>query len=247
MTFDNLSSSGVADAVREQIVAAINRGEYEPGDKLPSEADLGAALGVSRVSVREALRSLQAIDLVEIRHGRGSFVAVGPRERYRTPFAEWLQVHREEVLDLMKVRGALDELAAGEAAASDDEPGVKAIEDAQERFRTAIAREPMSMSEVIAADVAFHLTIAQASGSVLLPHLLEDLNKLFAKSRDILFSIDDRANRSASEHDTIIEAIKSGDQRRARDAAARHLESSRKTLADDGLVNRPGLTVTEAS
>lgn len=247
MTFKNLTSGGLAHAVREQIVSAISSGEYGPGDKLPSEAELGAVLGVSRVSIREALQSLQTIGLIEVRHGRGSFVAKGPRDRYRTPFMEWLQVHRDEVLDLLKVRGALDELAAAEAATNADEATFEAIEQAQGRFRAAARAPSAAMDELIAADVAFHLAIAQASGSDLLRDLLADLNTLFAQSRDALFSLEDRAGQSATEHDAIVEAIRSGDGERARSAAARHLDSTRRTLASGGLLDQLRATGTDAS
>ncbi|MHA6797735.1 FadR/GntR family transcriptional regulator (plasmid) [Pseudonocardia bannensis] len=238
MTFKNLSSTGRSQAVKEQILAAITSGDYAPGDKLPSESELGTTLGVSRVSIREALRSLEAVGLIEIRHGRGSFVAMGPRGRYQSPFAGWLQVHRDEILDLMKVRGALDELAAAEAATKADEPALAAIEDAQERFRIA-ARDPAAaMDELIDSDVAFHVAIARASGSSLLLDLLEELNKLFEQSRNALFSLDERARRSVREHDAIVKAIRSGSGTKARSAAAHHLESTRRTLTSSDLLQR---------
>jgi GntR family transcriptional regulator, transcriptional repressor for pyruvate dehydrogenase complex len=245
VAFTNLSSTARTHEVRKQIVAAITSGEFAPGHKLPSENDLSAALGVSRVSVREALRSIEAIGLIEIHHGRGSFVTTGPGTRYRTPFAEWLQVHREEVLDLMKVRGALDELAAAEAAASATDAQLLAVEQSQERFRAA-ARNPVTdTDELISADVAFHLAIAEASGSDLLLGLLDELNKLFTESRSALFAIEGRAGRSSREHDAIVSAIRSGNTTRARSAAARHLESVRRVFSGGELLARLGDTGAE--
>jgi DNA-binding FadR family transcriptional regulator len=242
VSFKNVSSTGRSHAVKEQILEAITNGEYAPGDKLPSESELGTSLGVSRVSVREALRSLEAVGLVEIHHGRGSFVAMGPRGRYQSPFAGWLQVHRDEVLDLMKVRGALDELAAAEAATKADEPALAAIEEAQERFRVAARNPAAAMDELIDSDVAFHVAIARASGSSLLLDLLEELNKLFEQSRNALFSLDQRASRSVREHDAIVKAIRSGSGTKARSTAARHLESTRRTLTSGDLFQRLGGT-----
>jgi GntR family transcriptional repressor for pyruvate dehydrogenase complex len=242
VSFKNVSSTGRSHAVKEQILEAITNGEYAPGDKLPSESELGTSLGVSRVSVREALRSLEAVGLVEIHHGRGSFVAMGPRGRYQSPFAGWLQVHRDEVLDLMKVRGALDELAAAEAATKADELALAAIEEAQERFRVAARNPAAAMDELIDSDVAFHVAIARASGSSLLLDLLEELNKLFEQSRNALFSLDQRASRSVREHDAIVKAIRSGSGTKARSTAARHLESTRRTLTSGDLFQRLGGT-----
>lgn len=238
MTFKNLSSTGRSHAVKEQILAAITNGEYGPGDKLPSESELGGTIGVSRVSIREALRSLEAVGLIEIHHGRGSFVAMGPRDRYQSPFVGWLQVHRDEILDLMKVRGALDELAAAEAATNADGPALAAVDDAQERFRVAARNPEAAMDELIEADVAFHIAIARASGSSLLLDLLHELNKLFAESRNALFSLGERASRSVGEHDAIVEAIRSGSATAARSMAAHHLESTRRTLTSSDFLQR---------
>src|SRR5919109_98344 len=76
--------------VREQIEAAIDRGDYAPGDRLPSERELVELLGVSRVSVREAIRSLEALGRVDVQHGRGCFVATSRSDRYASSFAHWL-------------------------------------------------------------------------------------------------------------------------------------------------------------
>lgn len=235
MTFEALPSTNRSQAVRDQILEAITAKRFAPGDKLPSESKLGDSLGVSRVSIREAMRSLQAIGMVEIQQGRGSFVAEGPRDRYRTPFAEWLEVHREEVLELMKVRGALDELAAAEAAHCADETQVAAISEAHDAFSRAVRDEAATIDDLIDADVGFHLAIARASGSELLVHLLADLNKLFVESRHALFAVSGRASCSVREHEVVVEAIGSGHSENARSAAARHLQSTRDTLADDHL------------
>jgi GntR family transcriptional repressor for pyruvate dehydrogenase complex len=238
VTFRNLSSTGRAHAVKEQLLGAITSGEFGPGDKLPSESELGSSLGVSRVSVREALRSLEAVGLIEIHHGRGSFVRNGPSERYQSPFAGWLRVHRDQVVELMKVRGALDELAAAEAATHADAGALGEIETSQDRFRSAARRTGVAMEELIAADVDFHLAIARASGSPLLLNLLEELNTQLGESRQVLFSLPDRTSSSVAEHDAIVRAIAGRRGARARAAAARHLESVRRTLTSKDLLQR---------
>lgn len=232
MPFTPLSSGSRSDAVREQLQAAIAGGEYRPGDKLPTEGELAAEFGVSRVSVREALRTLQALGLVEVHHGRGSFVTRGPGDRYVEPFASWLQVHRDEIVDLSKVRGALDELAAAEAATSGTAPQLVGISDLHEQF-SAAARTPDShIEELVELDVSFHEAIADASGSALLTTLLSELNTLFTDSRRAAFGLSGRALQSASEHAAIVAAIQARDPDGARQAAARHLASTRTTFTD---------------
>lgn len=232
MSFTPLTSGGRGDAVRDQLLEAITRGDFRPGDKLPSESVLVAEFGVSRVSVREGLRALQAHGIVEIHHGRGSFVARGPGERYLEPFVSWLQVHRDEIIDLLKVRGALDELAAAEAAAAGTAVRIGEIVELNERF-TAGSRDPdASMEDLTQLDIDFHNAIAVASESSLLPGLLGELNTVFAESRRAAFGLRGRAERSADEHAEIVAAIRDGDPVRAREAAARHLASTRTTFGD---------------
>ena len=217
---------------RDQILNAIETGQYRPGDRLPSEAELGDALGVSRASVRSALRALEAIGLVEIRHGRGTFVAMGPGARYLGPFAAWLTIHREDVLDLMKVRGALDELAAAEAAGAETGHDNTELIEANRRFAEAAHDSSISVDEVVQLDIAFHIAIARASRSLVLPQLLTDLNQLLNESRRAVFATSDRAKGSAREHQAIVDAIIAKDSERARSAAAKHLEVTRKLLSD---------------
>lgn len=219
-----------AQEVRDQLVTAIQRGDYKPGDRLPSERELGEALGVSRVSVREGMRGLEAIGLIKVVHGRGAFVADGPGERYKSPFASLITIHRNEILELMRVRGALDEVAAEEAARRQDKKAIAKIERAYEKFTAAANAETPPIDELVNIDIEFHMAIAEASGSELLAGLLEELNHLFSESRHVVFTDPALVSRSAKEHTAIVEAIKSGNPKRARSAAARHIASSVKIL-----------------
>ena len=222
--------------VRDELLAAIKRGELKPGDPIPSERRLGETFGVSRVSVREALRSLEAMQLVEVHHGRGSFVTRGPDDRYAEPFSSWIQVHREGVHDLLKVRGALDELAAGEAAVHHDETDLTRLRSAQSAFAELAGRDGAELDELTALDVAFHLAIARAAHSELLLRLSDDLHHQLSESRGAVFALRTRPTDSAAEHATIVDAIARRDAEAARAAVARHIASVRAlldTLASD--------------
>jgi GntR family transcriptional repressor for pyruvate dehydrogenase complex len=216
--------------VRDELLAAIKRGELKPGDAIPSERRLGETFGVSRVSVREALRSLEAMQLVEIHHGRGTFVSRGPGDRYAEPFASWLQVHRDAVLELLKVRGALDELAAGEAAAAHDEADLTRLRSAQSAYAELAGRDGAEIDELTSLDVAFHLAIAQAAHGELLLRLSDDLHHQLSESRAAVFALRTRATESAAEHATIVDAIARRDADAARLAVARHIATVRKLL-----------------
>lgn len=230
--FEQLGTTSRSHAVRDQLLGAINRGDLRPGDRLPSEGELVAQFGVSRASVRMALGMLETMGLIEVRHGRGSYVAHGPGQGYFGSFASWLQMHRDEVIDLMKVRGALDELAAAEAAAAGDAEGIQRAAEANRRFTEAARDQSTAVEQLVQLDIAFHNHVAEASGNALLPRLLSDLNDLLTDSRRAAFTVAERVARSASEHAEIVRALQAGDVDEARAATARHLESSRRSLTD---------------
>lgn len=111
-SFTSIKVVSRSTEVKSQLRRAIESGDYKPGEQLPSERELGEMFGVSRVSVREAIRALEAIGLVEVYQGRGCFVSRGPVDRFPRTLLSWLQLHGTEVIELIKVRAALDALAA---------------------------------------------------------------------------------------------------------------------------------------
>ncbi|MGH3041460.1 MAG: FadR/GntR family transcriptional regulator [Gaiellaceae bacterium] len=220
------------DQVRAQLERAIREGEFGPGDRLPAERELVEMLGVSRVSVREAIRSREAVGLVTVEHGRGCFVTAAIGDGYSTSFNRWLRVHAEEILELLQVRGALDELAAESAAERADRGMLRALRAAHQRFETALGDPGAKVDQRVRLDVGFHDAIAEAAGSPLLADLLSALHEYMADSRRITLDPDRTATRSASEHGAIVEGIEAGDPRRARAAAARHVASVRRAVLE---------------
>ncbi|MGH3292619.1 MAG: FadR/GntR family transcriptional regulator [Trebonia sp.] len=211
--------------VREQLLAAIESGDFAPGSLLPSERVLCATFGVSRVSVREAIAGLEAMGLVTVQHGRGAFVRDRVATRYAGPFGRYLQLHRAELLELLKVRGALDELAAEDAALHANADGLSRVAEASRQFREAAEAKPLDLSRLAELDVAFHVAIAEAGGGELLPKLLRELNGVLDESRHLTLGLPGQAQRSVQQHQTIVNAIVAGDARPARRAASRHVSA----------------------
>jgi DNA-binding FadR family transcriptional regulator len=205
---------------------------------IPSERQLGETLGVSRVSVREALRYLEAVGLVEVHHGRGSFVSKGPSETYRQPFATWIGVHEDEVLELLKVRGALDELAAAEAAERHTPEDLAKLRSAQSEFAELASRDSSASEQLTDLDIAFHLAVAMASHSDLLTHLSQDLHTQLSESRSATIGRPDRPAQSASEHAAIVDAIARRSPQEARAATARHIASVERIIEELATVGR---------
>lgn len=208
-------------AVKNRILSWIEEGRYKPGDVLPSERDLQAEFRVSRVSVREAMVGLHAIGLVEIQHGRGCYVSARMTDLVRRPLAVWLEVNRDEVIGLLKVRAALDGLAAHEAAERGDVCLLSRVGDAHRAFCAAVAAgEATSLPSL---DNALHLSIAQASGIQVVENLLSELDGNVANSHRITMAVEGRPERSAAEHSKILDALLAGDGKRARREAEDHV------------------------
>lgn len=208
--------------VREQLLSAIRRNEFPPGTLLPSERKLCEAFGVSRVSIREALAGLEATGLIEIQHGKGALVRQGISGAYAGPFGLYLEMHRDELSELLRVRGALDGLAAELAAKGGADEELALITSCHQAFSDGV-RDKIDPAELSVLDVAFHRAIAMASGGGLLPELLADLNGVLTESRDILFSQEGRLPGSVAGHQLILDAILAHDGAAAHVAAVQHV------------------------
>ncbi|GED99828.1 GntR family transcriptional regulator [Gordonia spumicola] len=220
--FQAVRRFGPTQQVREQLLAAIQKGDLPPGSALPPERELSETFGVSRVSVRQALAALEAMDLVTIQHGRGAFVRDTPDDQYGSRVKTFISVHRDSLIELTDVRGALDELAAAKVAAAGDREAIDRIRAASEAFADAIERDDLASAPDL--DRRFHLAIADHSDSTLLTRLLHDLNDVLTESRGATFSYRGQAECSVVEHRAIVDAIAAGDPDAARHAARAHME-----------------------
>ncbi|MFV0252722.1 MAG: FadR/GntR family transcriptional regulator [Beutenbergiaceae bacterium] len=217
--------------VQEQLLAAIQNGEYPPGGKLPSERVLCETFGVSRVSVREALAGLAATGLIEVRQGRGAFVRQGVSEGYFGPFGRYIAMHQHELAELLQVRGALDGLAAASAsqhASVNEQATLTAAHNAFEKgVDTGVG--PVELSVL---DVAFHQRIAQIAGNGLLEKLIGELHSLLNESRHILFAREGQPERSRHDHSEILQAILARDGDKAQAYATEHARKMQDWIAE---------------
>lgn len=218
--------------VREQLLAAIERGDYPPGSKLPSERALCESFGVSRVSVREALAGLESTGLIKVEHGRGAFVQDLEEQSPMRPFAQYLESHREELVELLKVRGVLDELAAVEAIDYATPEGLSVMREAEQAFAAAVEAGETDLDVLSRLDVAFHVSIAALSSGELLHGLVSELNGVLKESRRVTFSRPGQLQRSVVEHRAIADAIVARDVPAARQAVQQHVLQVRRWVSE---------------
>lgn len=231
-----------SEQVRKELEDAIRRGDYASGDRLPSERELGEMLGVSRVSIREAISALEAVGLVDVQQGRGSFVTATRSDHFAKSLGRWLDTHRQEIMELLKVRGALDELAAQEAARHAGPDQIRDIMQAHEAFSRAAGDRNTDLDTLEQLDIRFHESLAAAGENSLLLDLLHDLNHHLSASRKAALALEGRRRKATAEHLQIYEAIKAGRPDQARARARKHLEATGRVLKE---LSEQGLTHSE--
>ncbi|MEV6930210.1 FCD domain-containing protein [Dactylosporangium sp. NPDC051485] len=204
-------SSAASDAVRS-IQRMIVDGRLRPGQRLPAERELSEMLGISRPTLRETIRSLVSLNILESRHGAGTFVASLDTAALLEPLQFVMALNERTIDELFEARlllePALAALAAQRAGAAD----------------VAAMRAALDGPDPVAADTELHRLIAGAAGNALLATMLQTLATLGAQSRRLTAAAPGVLPRTASEHAAIVGAIERGDADGARAAMAAHLE-----------------------
>jgi GntR family transcriptional repressor for pyruvate dehydrogenase complex len=221
--FTTVDRRGLAEHAVDQIERLIIEGRLVPGEKLPSERDLGARLGVSRPTLREAIRALTVMGILESRQGDGTYVLDAEAGFLLRPARVLLA--SDGGLDwLLEVRGLLEGGAAAFAAARATPAELAEVEE----WLAAYPTGEMSADEIRTRDVRLHSLIITATHNPLLSAIVASLSTSLTESRiltgrdpewEVLGMVDLKA---------VAEAIVRGDAAAAQLAMVRHLENARQ-------------------
>jgi len=227
----------VAGTLTDRVVAALIdliRGEdFPPGSRLPSEMDMASRFGVSRTVIREAISRLKSEGLVESRQGSGVFVREGNMD---APFRidPNIMDSIQSVLQVVELRLALEGEIAAFAAKRRSAGHMKAIAQALKQ----IENDELEGKDGVDADIAFHQSIAEATGN---PHFLSLIEFLFnflrnatATTRSYEATKATLSRQVKQEHAAIVDAISRQDPEAARAAARRHMEGAARRLGAVG-------------
>ncbi|WP_432933422.1 FadR/GntR family transcriptional regulator [Microbispora sp. CA-135349] len=169
----------VTDAAIDKIKQMIMSGELAPGDRLPKEADLAERLGLSRNSLREAVRALALINVLDVRQGDGTYVTSLQPHLLLEAMSFVVDFHRDDtVLQFLEVRRILEPAATAKAALNMPDEEVKELR----AILDALPRDP-SVEELVANDLLFHRRIAAASGNPVLCSLIDSLSGPTTRAR----------------------------------------------------------------
>jgi GntR family transcriptional regulator, transcriptional repressor for pyruvate dehydrogenase complex len=174
-----LGGMALTDEAIERIKSMIVSGELRPGDRLPREADLAERLGLSRNSLREAVKALSLIRVLHVRQGDGTYVTSLQPEVLLDTVGFVLDFHRDDsVLYLLEVRRILEPAAtamAAQAMAGDEIAALGVLVDS--------ISSAADLNELIAADLEFHRRIAIGSGNPVLASLIDSLSAPTLRAR----------------------------------------------------------------
>ncbi len=223
-TFTPVLRESLSDRLAREIRQLIQRGEYVQGDRLPAIAEMARRFGVGHPTIREALKTLEAVGVVEIRHGSGVYVnRSGDVFLVASPDFGGT-VTKKLLLDLVRTRIALEGLSAADAAEHATEEHL-----AEMRRLLATAGAHLADDEVLAAaNLGFHREIARASGNGVLAQLLDVLGNLFTAEQRLILSIFGLRDRDHAEHLGILDAL----ERRNRALATKRMRAHLEGVSD---------------
>ncbi len=211
------------DIVR-QIQNLIAERRLQTGDRLPSERELAELLSVSRASVREALRVLSAMGLVEVRPGDGTFV--------RNPYASldsslWgLLGEREFLRDLLEARRIVEEEVVALAVQRATQEDIDQMQDLLDRRE----RELAAGKHDLETDLQFHQMVAESTRNPVLVSLVRTLCEMWLRSREATGRAPNSPQKAQEFHLALVEAIRMRNEPLARGVMHRHLEHMRQDV-----------------
>lgn len=221
-----ISRQNLADDLAQRIKQLIQAQAYEPGSRLPSIAHMAHDFRVGAPTVREALKTLEAVGVIEIRHGSGVYVSRNDDSLVISNPVHDVAVSKKLLMDLIEARIPIELTSAALAAgnASDEQL------DEMERL-LGNAEAHLDDDDVLnQTNMAFHRQIATASGNTVVKQLLEVLTSLFTREQRLILDIANERRQDHAEHLGIYEALRRKDPELATVRMRAHLEHVRETL-----------------
>ncbi|MEW9673826.1 FadR/GntR family transcriptional regulator [Ammoniphilus sp. 3BR4] len=221
-----IDRKSVSGTVMDHIKQLIYAEKLLPGEKLPSEREMAGQINVSRNTIREAYKMLEAEGYLVIKHGNGVFVA--DQESQIRKLTSSLFIKEDQVQELLSIRKVLEVESAKWAAEKGNPQDYRRLDNLIHDMRTLIKEK--DYEELKALDQEFHLHIAQMSGNKILLRIMFNLVDLINEMQNETLQIPGRAKQSLHEHIKILKAIQEKDSQNAGQAMYEHLTSIEQSL-----------------
>lgn len=231
---------GVCESVAEAVIARIKGGELKPGDRLPNEKDMAELYGVSRISLREALRYLAARGLIVTRHGDGTFVNTYEPGWLAEAIYEFSLLDDAPTLEALELRQIMETEAARLCCANATEEEIAEIRRYKEE-REKLCAPPLQPEDADlrhAYDSKFHRAIGKGTHNDLFSRFIEVMRRTIDLHQREASTTESDVRETSRFHDEIMQAIESRDGDRAAEMMRKHLmhveNAIRKNLGKKG-------------
>lgn len=220
--FKPIKNTTISKKVIEQIKDMLYEGTLNKGDKLPSERQMAEGLEISRSSVREALKELEIMGLIESRPGEGNFIKENFEDILFEPFSTMFLIKESSTKEILELREIIEKGNVSLAAKRITDEELKELKDILDK-----AEKSNSEDELVDLDVLFHYKIALASKNFLLQSILNAISSLIESSiqdtrKNILIE-DIHKEIIKKQHNNIYEALKNRDKINSEKAMTIHL------------------------
>jgi GntR family transcriptional repressor for pyruvate dehydrogenase complex len=229
VTFEPVKRETVMDTVARRIESLIRSGELKVGSVLPPEPKLAAMLGVSRNSLREALKSLVFLGLIKARPGYGTYVQPTLGRAVTRHFEWMLLLHEIKYLEIYELRKILEPPVAALAARRASKDDIEKMTEAIREMRGCFARPDQYM----AAEMAFHEAFTQAAKNVATQTMLRMMYGALAEGRRRVLPLISDIQQNFKRHERIFKCIAKRDAKSARKAVLDDLRYSESLLRKD--------------
>lgn len=216
----------IYEEISARLQHLVQNDNLKPGDRLPPERQLAAMFGVSRNSVREAIKSLEQQGLLVSRPGAGTYITEGAQENLTSALEDAFAQARHLLEDIFELRLLLEPQIAHLAA---QRITLREIEELS-GLLDIYEKNLHGGQPVFLLDQAFHDAIAAATGNRSISRLMEQMHDQLRESRDEALQSPTRSVRALEDHRNILSALGSHDPEQAREAMKRHLEHTRKIV-----------------
>lgn len=220
-----------SDVLAEELAGRISRGELREGDVLPPEREMVLQTGLSRTSVREALRVLEIRGFVEIRSGRsgGAFVRRPSGHDIASTVRLVVRGTQVSLAALLQTRATIEPACAGLASVRHTEADLLAMD-----ATNLVMAEAQDVNRFLRSNVDWHMAVARAAGNELLSGLMEALAELIYDSTGYAGSVDGHVRaETCRAHQAITAAIRAGDKELAQRRMTAHVEAYVNVVADE--------------
>jgi len=217
----------LTESAFEELISHVVSGDWKAGDRIPPERELCQQLGIARTSLREALKAMELIGMLDSRVGDGTFVCARSEFLSRPLLWAFTGTDRAELTDIMEARECVERDLAGLAATRASGAELEAIAASLGSMKASLAKG----ESILEADMAFHLAIAEAAHNQVLKNAVQLLRNLIRQWIVLKLMIPGVPAKVLKQHEKIFKAIRAKDAAAARKAMWDHLEETAYLVA----------------